>query len=99
MFQTRTLPRCARKAALALFLAAASLGASAADAQAEWPGKVITYVVPYPAGGTTDILARLLAQKLGQSLHTTVIVENRPGATGAIARPLWRGPRRTAIPC
>lgn len=84
MFQTRTLPRCARKAALALFLAAASLGASAADAQAEWPGKVITYVVPYPAGGTTDILARLLAQKLGQSLHTTVIVENRPGATGAI---------------
>lgn len=55
-----------------------------ASAQADWPGKVITYVVPYPAGGTTDILGRLIAQKLGQALHTTVVVENKPGATGAI---------------
>ncbi|MGO4328070.1 Bug family tripartite tricarboxylate transporter substrate binding protein [Cupriavidus sp. 2TAF22] len=55
-----------------------------AHAQADWPKKVITYVVPYPAGGTTDILARLIAQKLGQALQTTVVVENKPGATGAI---------------
>ncbi len=54
------------------------------SAQPGWPDRVITYVVPYPAGGTTDILARLIAQKLGQALHTTVVVENRPGATGAI---------------
>ena len=54
------------------------------SAQSDWPNRVITYVVPYPAGGTTDILARLIAQKLGQALHTTVVVENRPGATGAI---------------
>nr|WP_235679750.1 MULTISPECIES: tripartite tricarboxylate transporter substrate binding protein [Cupriavidus] len=55
-----------------------------AHAQSDWPNKVINYVVPYPAGGTTDILARLIAQKVGQALHTTIVVENRPGATGAI---------------
>src|SRR5258706_6144427 len=55
-------------------------------AQQPWPapGKLITYVVPYPAGGTTDILGRMLAQKLGTALGTTVIVDNKPGATGTI---------------
>ena len=55
-----------------------------AAAQDNWPSKPITYVVPFPAGGTTDILARLISQKLGPALGTTVIVENRAGAGGNI---------------
>ncbi|WP_066731459.1 tripartite tricarboxylate transporter substrate binding protein [Cupriavidus sp. D384] len=66
-------------------LVVASLAAGSAQAQTDWPAnKVINYVVPYPAGGTTDILARLVARKVGEALHTTIVVENRPGATGAI---------------
>ena len=58
--------------------------ASPSFAQDKWPSKPITYVVPFPAGGTTDILARLISQKLGPALGTTVIVENRAGAGGNI---------------
>jgi len=46
--------------------------------------KPITWVVPYPAGGSTDVLGRALAQRLDSLLVTRVIVENRPGATGTI---------------
>jgi tripartite-type tricarboxylate transporter receptor subunit TctC len=56
----------------------------ASIAQGTWPGKTITYVVPYPAGGTTDILGRVVAQKLGTALGTTVVVDNKAGATGGI---------------
>ncbi len=49
-----------------------------------WPAQAIRIVVPYPAGGVTDIVARLLAKSLGDSLNTTVVVENLAGANGAI---------------
>jgi tripartite-type tricarboxylate transporter receptor subunit TctC len=55
-----------------------------AIAQDAWPSKPINYIVPYPPAGTTDILGRLIAQKLGPALNTTVIVDNKPGATGTI---------------
>ena len=55
-----------------------------ASGEVAWPARPISYVVPYPAGGTTDILARLIAQKLGLTLGTTVVVVNKPGATGTI---------------
>jgi tripartite-type tricarboxylate transporter receptor subunit TctC len=65
-------------------LAAAGL-APAAFAQQPWPGgRTITWVVPYPPGGTTDVLGRAVAQKLTASLGTTVIVDNKAGATGTI---------------
>ena len=66
-----------------LTLAVASVCGTAA-AQDKWPSKPITYIVPFPAGGTTDILARLISQKLGPALGGTVIVENRAGAGGNI---------------
>ena len=53
-------------------------------AQTAYPTKPITIVVSYPAGGDTDALARLFAEKLSPRLGQTVIVENRPGASGTI---------------
>ena len=54
-----------------------------ARAQA-WPSKTITIVVAYPAGGDTDVLARVYAEKLTTRLGATVVVDNRPGASGVI---------------
>jgi len=64
-------------AALALAFAA-----GASHAQDKWPAKPITYIVPFGAGGTTDILARLVTQKAGPALGTTFVIENKPGAGG-----------------
>lgn len=55
---------------------AASL-AGAAQAQDAWPGKPISYVVPYPPGGTTDFLARLICTKLGEALNTRFVINAR----------------------
>lgn len=66
-------------------LAAATLGASAAHAADDWPrAKAITLVVPFAAGGTSDILGRLIAQELGATLSQTVVVENKGGAGGVL---------------
>ncbi|MEI2416470.1 tripartite tricarboxylate transporter substrate binding protein [Orrella sp. JC864] len=56
----------------------------AADAAAGYPDKPIRIVVPYPAGGSTDVLARTLGQKVGETLGQPVVVENRAGASGNI---------------
>ena len=64
---------------------AAGLMAPAAFSQAAaWPSKPINYLVAFPAGGTTDILARLVSQKLGPALGTTLVIENRGGAGGSV---------------
>lgn len=63
-----------------------SLGlASAALAQGSYPNKPIRLVVPYPAGGATDVAARILQPRLQEALGQPIIVENRPGAGGNIA--------------
>ena len=59
-----------------------AVGASSAFAQAAWPAKPIRLVIPFPAGGSTDIVGRLIAEKLSQSLGQPVVVDNRGGAGG-----------------
>lgn len=70
----RSFPRLLTVCALALPLLAG----------AQTPTKPLRLVVPFPAGGATDLLARSLAQRLGQGLGTTVVVENRAGAGGTL---------------
>jgi tripartite-type tricarboxylate transporter receptor subunit TctC len=60
---------------------AAMGGAHAADA---WPSKPITLVVPFAAGGTTDILARTVSQKMSASLGQTIVIDNKAGAGGTL---------------
>ena len=58
----------------------ASLVAWRADAQTAWPSRTIKLIVPYPAGGTTDLLGRLVADQFRNGLGAAVVVENKPGA-------------------
>jgi tripartite-type tricarboxylate transporter receptor subunit TctC len=72
-------------------LVASSLGASLAfstsEAQAQqWPSRSIRFVVPLPPGGSPDYLSRLLAERLQPALGQPLVVENKPGAAGNIAR-------------
>lgn len=76
----RYVPR--RLATAAALLAVAFAPAAMAK---DWPEKSITLVVPYSAGGPTDVVARLLAVPMGQSLGQSVLVENTVGAGGTIA--------------
>src|SRR5262245_59575615 len=70
-----------RRAILAGFAATAL--APAARAQ-DYPNRTIRIVVPFPAGGPTDIIARVIAQKMSADWNQPVVVENRPGADTAI---------------
>jgi len=66
-------------------VAAAALGAASLVAQAQsYPSKTVTIVVPFPPGGSSDMIGRVLGQKMGEELKGTFIVENKAGATGAI---------------
>jgi tripartite-type tricarboxylate transporter receptor subunit TctC len=64
--------------------ATALLGAPMAQAQATYPSKPVKLIIPFPPGGTTDIVGRLMAQALSQSFGQSVVVENRGGGGGTI---------------
>jgi tripartite-type tricarboxylate transporter receptor subunit TctC len=68
-------------AALSAMLAGVPNAARAAG----WPERPIHLIVPFPAGSSSDIVARIVAHALGERLNQTVVVENRPGASGEIA--------------
>ena len=66
-------------------LAAASLGLGSRLSWAQsFPSKALKIIVPFPAGGTTDVVARMVAQRMSESMGQPVVVENRGGAGGAI---------------
>jgi tripartite-type tricarboxylate transporter receptor subunit TctC len=76
-----------RRLAAALLASAglcAAAPASAGEDASSYPSRAITFVVPSPAGGTSDVIARLAARKLSEKLGTSIIVENRSGANGYI---------------
>ena len=75
----------------ALLGALAGAAAGSVEARAEWnPTRTVTIVVPYPAGGGTDVLARIVGKELASGLGQAVVIENAPGASGAV------GSRRVA---
>src|SRR5207244_1414661 len=55
------------------------------EVKVDWPTRPVTIVVPFPPGGSADIVARVLGQGLTRSLGQTVIIENRAGANGTVA--------------
>ena len=72
-----------------LWLAGCALGAAQqVQAQATYPSKPLRLIVPFPAGGATDLFARTLSQKLGEKLGQSLVVENRPGAGGTLGSDL-----------
>jgi tripartite-type tricarboxylate transporter receptor subunit TctC len=76
MIQRRTLLQTAAAATLA--------GAGGHSMAQAWPNQALKIVVPFPAGGTSDVIARLLQNPLSELLKTTVVVENRTGANGMV---------------
>jgi tripartite-type tricarboxylate transporter receptor subunit TctC len=68
---------------LSAILAFAPLSAAPARAQS-WPSRTIKVIVPFPAGGVADIGARIVSQKLGETLGQTLVIENRAGASGTL---------------
>ncbi|MEG0139797.1 MAG: tripartite tricarboxylate transporter substrate-binding protein, partial [Comamonas sp.] len=85
--QRRTLIQ--RTLAASTLLLGAPLVATPALAQGNWPtGKPIIYMVPFPPGGNTDTLARVISQSLGKALGTSVVIENKGGAGGSVGSAL-----------
>lgn len=66
-------------------LAATLFGMCAITANAQYPTKPVRIIVPFAAGSSTDVITRILAQPLQQSLGQTFVIDNRPGADGALA--------------
>lgn len=73
-----------KKFSMLLVLASGMAAAGPSMADSDWPNKMVKIVVPFPAGGSTDLLARDIAHSLTKKLGETFIVENKPGASSTI---------------
>ena len=82
-----------RLAIAVLLILGASLGAQAAD----FPDRPVRFVVPFAPGGGVDIIARLVTPKLSEMWGQPVIVENKPGAGGAVASEIGRASCRERV--
>ena len=85
--KTTEANRVSRHAALSLAAAFGPplpLGVQGTGQGTEWPSRAVRYINPYPPGGPTDLLARVVAMEMTQSLGQSVVVDNRPGASGMI---------------
>ena len=77
---------------------AAAVGIAAPVRAAQWPTKHIDLIVPWPAGGASDLTIRLLAESMERSLGQPVIVRNKPGAGGTLVAPTLKDAAPTATP-
>jgi tripartite-type tricarboxylate transporter receptor subunit TctC len=77
-----------RRTILTAAAAVLAAGPVSAQAQDKWPSRPITYIVPFGAGGTTDVLARLVTPKVASALGTTFVIDNKPGAGGSMGSDL-----------
>jgi tripartite-type tricarboxylate transporter receptor subunit TctC len=73
-----------RKTFLRTALAAALLAIGAGASAQAYPNKPVTMIIPFPPGGTLDVVGRMLAQRLGEQMGQTFVVDNRPGGAGTI---------------
>ena len=89
---TSNIIRLARRTCLATLLSALPL--SSALAEGDWPNRPIRILVPAPAGGASDMIARTIAESMRQNLRQSVVVENKPGAGGIIATDTMLGAPR-----
>ena len=70
---------------VALWLACFALAGIGSAGAADYPSRPVRWIIPYPAGGTTDVLARIMADFMSQRLGQPVVIENKPGAANNIA--------------
>ena len=77
--------RCLAAVLIALCSTATAVVQTAAAADANYPDKPIRLIIPFGAGGITDVAGRMIGQYLGEALSQQVIIDNRPGAGGSIA--------------
>src|SRR5512144_3313813 len=82
MTPRRALPN--RRSVRASIAAAGALATTGARAQSNWPDHPVRIIVPYPAGGSTDVLSRILAERMKEMFGQPFVIENRPGAGGNI---------------
>ena len=83
-----------------LAIAVAAILAMVAPANAQdWPQRPVTIVVPFAAGGSADLLARILQQHMQAKFGVPFVVENRSGAGGSIGTGWWRRRRPTVTRC
>src|SRR3954464_10290048 len=76
--------KCAALLLLASVAATSSAGAQPAADDAHYPDRPIRLIVPFPAGSSTDVISRIIAQKLSARMGQQFVIDNRPGASGNI---------------